>query len=278
MILSLSRRLSPPPARMPDEKACLLLAARPERIGRIIFGRLAGPVVRGPKPVAWAVRAAAPDRGGRAMRQADFKPAKFGTGFGIAASRPAMEPKPIAGHIAPIEAAHGQMLRGAGRPQAEPFVPVLARRRGRWPCPRKPCPPAPAWHRRGASAQGATESVRRNRLRRHPGSPPRDCRVRRHGLGAWHLYRWPRSARQSSVEAWRRSVSIATAGNRDAARAWRSPLANVDRGGDADRMNRLGLLAYGAAIECVALLVAREVIEPSVYLYQNHPADRVRSA
>lgn len=35
-------------------------------------------------------------------------------------------------------------------------------------------------------------------------------------------------------------------------------------------MNRLGTLAYGAAVAIIALLTAREVIEPSAYLYQEH--------
>ena len=40
-------------------------------------------------------------------------------------------------------------------------------------------------------------------------------------------------------------------------------------------MNRLGKLAYGAAIAGVALLMAREVVEPSVYLYEQHTAGMV---
>lgn len=35
-------------------------------------------------------------------------------------------------------------------------------------------------------------------------------------------------------------------------------------------MKRLGILAYGVAIVSVALLTARETIDPSVYLYQEH--------
>ena len=40
-------------------------------------------------------------------------------------------------------------------------------------------------------------------------------------------------------------------------------------------MNRLGIFAYGAAVAGIALLTAREVIEPSVYLYQEHTSGMV---
>ena len=50
------------------------------------------------------------------------------------------------------------------------------------------------------------------------------------------------------------------------------PLADMCIGGNAAPMKRLGILAYSTAIVGITLLTAREVIEPSVYLYQNHAA------
>jgi hypothetical protein len=40
-------------------------------------------------------------------------------------------------------------------------------------------------------------------------------------------------------------------------------------------MNRLGILAYGVAIASIVLLTAREVIEPSAYLYDGHTSAMV---
>lgn len=54
-----------------------------------------------------------------------------------------------------------------------------------------------------------------------------------------------------------------------------NPLADIRIGGDVVPMNRLGILAYGAAIVGIALLTAREVIEPSVYLYQKHTSGMI---
>lgn len=39
-------------------------------------------------------------------------------------------------------------------------------------------------------------------------------------------------------------------------------------------MNRLGAFAYGAAIFCIALLLAREVIYPGLFLYEELPGEK----
>lgn len=46
-------------------------------------------------------------------------------------------------------------------------------------------------------------------------------------------------------------------------------------GSDPIRMNRVGIVAYGAAITCVALLAAHEAIHPSFYLYENRTAGEI---
>lgn len=40
-------------------------------------------------------------------------------------------------------------------------------------------------------------------------------------------------------------------------------------------MTRLGILLYGAAIVIIAVLTARETIEPAIYLYQQNPPKAV---
>lgn len=48
------------------------------------------------------------------------------------------------------------------------------------------------------------------------------------------------------------------------------PVAAVPLSSDAVWMNRLGAIVYGAAVGGIVLLFARETLEPSIYLFQEH--------
>lgn len=53
------------------------------------------------------------------------------------------------------------------------------------------------------------------------------------------------------------------------------PIADVRSCGDVVTMKRLGAMAYWAVIGCIVLLTAREVVEPSLYLYERHTSGMV---